>query len=72
MCRTLSVCISQSSSPAAMVSPSALYHLTMVPSLMVGEREGMLMVVPITEPPVGTAAAAAGLAVAADKKQINI
>ncbi len=62
---TLSVWMSQSSSPAPTVSPSALYHLTMVPSLMVGERLGMLMVVPGTEPPppplggVGAAAAAA-------------
>jgi hypothetical protein len=61
---TLSVWISQSSSPAPTVSPSALYHLTMVPSLIVGERLGMLMVVPGTEPPppLGGAGAAAAAA----------
>ena len=56
-----------------MVSPSALYHLTMVPSLMVGERLGMLMVVPTTEPPAGAeeeAVPALGSAAAADKKVI--
>merc|ERR1719352_1254589 len=54
----LSVWMSQRTSPAAMASPSALCHLTMVPSSMVGLRLGMLTLVPGVLPP--QAATAAG------------
>ena len=47
----LSVCMSQRTSPAAMLSPSCLYHLTIVPSDIVGDKLGMLMAVPGVEPP---------------------
>merc|ERR1719397_2240371 len=53
----LSVWMSQRTSPAAIVSPSALCHLTMVPSSMVGLRLGMLTAVPGVLPPLAATAA---------------
>merc|ERR1719470_435396 len=58
----LSVWMSHNTSPAEMASPSSLYHLTMVPSVMVGDKLGMFTTVPGVEPP---AAAAGGAGAAA-------
>merc|ERR1719317_1912559 len=52
----LSVWISHNTSPAAIASPSCLYHLTIVPSDMVGDKLGMLITVPGVEPPVAAGA----------------
>merc|ERR1719352_770880 len=61
----LSVWISHRTSPAAIASPSALCHLTMVPSSMVGLRLGMLTLVPGVLPPLAATAAGSDAAAAA-------
>jgi len=57
----LSVWMSHSTSPAAIASPSALYHLTMVPSSMVGDRLGMFTATPGVLPPEAAAGGAAAV-----------
>ena len=47
----MSVWMFHNTSPAAMLSPSAMYHLTIMPSTMVGERLGILITVPGLELP---------------------
>ena len=47
----MSVWMFHNTSPAAMLSPSAMYHLTIMPSTMVGERLGILITVPGLERP---------------------